>query len=860
MHEDVLEMGHDAAPSGGAMSTRVGSRIGPTDRFGDHVQRSDLLGVAWVLASGLAILVPVFLHGWILGPYDLLSRVGLTKAAGVKLHIFQNSDLINSLIPWWDTVWQQVHQGHLPLWNPYGGLGMPLAFNWQSAPFSLPALIGYLTPMRDAFTVGVAVNIVVAGSGAYLLGRVLGMGAMASAAVGTVFELSGPIAAWLGYPFPAVMSWAGWILAIGLLLLRGRHRAGLIVALALTVAFSLYGGAPEGFAVLMLVALLFFGIVLGSRTHWLDGSGPILRPAIDLVAGALAGCALAAPFALPGLQVAAGSVRSSAVNEGALEPHGLVYLAIPGFDGLPIFHGGHVIVFGYTYYYAETAMYVGVIALVLAATAMYLRRRRPEVRAFSTIAILCLALVFVPPVAFVAGRLPLIGHVDWRRALMPLSLVLAVLAGYGLDLVVRSSRARKAGRRLGLGFAIAAVGLIVLWLFGRGNLGPTQSSIRVHSFIWPLVEILIGLGAAGFLLRIGRHERRPQLDPAQPLADAERKNWMDRSSGAIAGFALLAAETVFLVSAGATMVQSSPQSFPQTPVTREFTKAVGSATVAFGSTECQLGLASNVNDVYRVRELEVYDPIIPKDYFSAWKEDTGTAITLQGFNLFCPVVSSAIVAREFGVGYVLEPAGKPGPTGGIHVLRVGDEDLYRIPGSGAATIAPLVRGRLPADQMAGTPVSVRYPTPSEWHLTTTSTSPQALRLHLTNVPGWHATIDGKPLALEPYAGMMLQARIPAGSHTIVLKYWPRLFTEGIIVAAASALFLLGLLVAASVRKRGRLITNHGELPEANTSEPMSAKPTSLEEWHSVRSSHRRRSRFNEADQPQRAGGFRSSTT
>ena len=147
------------------------------------------------------------------------------------------------------------------------------------------------------------------------------------------------------------------------------------------------------------------------------------------------------------------------------------------------------------------------------------------------------------------------------------------------------------------------------------------------------------------------------------------------------------------------------------------------------------------------------------------------------------------------------------------MLRVGDEDLYRIPGSGAATIAPSVRGRLPADQVAGTPVSVRYPTPSEWHLTTTSTSPQALRLHLTNVPGWHATIDGRPLPLEPYAGMMLQARIPAGSHTIVLQNWPRLFTEGIIVAAASALFLLGPLVAASVRKRGRLITNNGEPSE-----------------------------------------------
>jgi hypothetical protein len=792
------------------MSAPVASRTGPTGRFRDHVGRNDILAVAWVLLSGLAILAPVFLHGWILGPYDLLSRVGLTKAAGVKLHIFQNSDLINSLIPWWDTVWQQVHQGHLPLWNPYGGLGMPLAFNWQSAPFSLPALVGYLAPMRDAFTVGVAVNIIVAGSGAYLLGRVLGMGAMASSAVGTVFELSGPIAAWLGYPFPAVMSWAGWIFAIGLLLLRGRHRSGLIVALALTVAFSLYGGAPEGFTVLMVAVALFFTIVLASRTHWLDGSGPILRPALDLVVGAIAGCALAAPFALPGLQIASGSVRSSAGNQGVLGPHALAYLAIPGFDGLPIFHDGRVVIFGYSLYYTETAMYVGVIALVLAGMAIFLRRRRPEIRAFSVIVILCLAVAFVPPVAFVAGRLPLVGHVSWLRALMPLALVLAVLAGFGIDLVVRSSSASKAGRQLGLGFAVAAAGLIGLWWFGRGHLDPTQTSIRAHSFIWPVVETLVGLGAAGLLLWVGRYERHRQLDTAGPLVGGDRMHWLLRSSGVIAGVALLAAQTAFLVSAGATMVQSSPYSFPQTSVIREFTKAVGSATVAFGSTECQLGLESNVNDFYGVRELEVYDPIIPKDYFSAWSKDTGTDSGLADYNLFCPVVRSATVAREFGVGYVLETAGERGPNGGVYVRRVGDEELYRIPGSGAATVAPLSAGKFPADQVVGTPVTVRYPTPSEWRITTATKSPEALRLHLTNVPGWYATIDGKPLVLEPYAGMMLQARIPAGNHTIVIHYWPRTFTEGIVAAAASATFLLGLLVTASVRNRKRRhVTNEG---------------------------------------------------
>ena len=55
---------------------------------------------------------------------------------------------IAQMIPWTTLAWTQVHHGQLPLWNPYSGLGMPLAFNWQSAPFGLPALVGYLFPVQ----------------------------------------------------------------------------------------------------------------------------------------------------------------------------------------------------------------------------------------------------------------------------------------------------------------------------------------------------------------------------------------------------------------------------------------------------------------------------------------------------------------------------------------------------------------------------------------------------------------------------------------------------------------------------------------------------------------------------------------
>jgi hypothetical protein len=760
--------------------------------------------MTWVLASGLAILVPVFIHGWILGPFDLLSRSGLTSQPGVNLHIFQNSDLINSLIPWWDTVWQQVHHGHLPIWNPYGGLGMPLAFNWQSAPLSLPALVGYLAPLRYAFTVGVVVNIVVAGSGAYVLGRVLGMGALASAAVGTVFELSGPMTAWLGYPFPAVMGWAGWIFAFGLLLLRGHHRAGYIVALAGCTALSLYGGAPEGFVTLMTAVAVFFFVMLLCRTRWLRGSGDILRPAMDLVVAVVAGCALAAPFALPGLQLSSHSVRNHTGGVGALGSHALSYLAIPAFDGLPIFHHGQVAIFGYTFFYTETAMYVGVSALVLAGLAIVLHRGRPEVRGFCVVLVLCLSVVFVPPVISLVSKLPLVGRVSLWRALMPMALAIAVLAGFGLDLIVRSATVRRAAKWLGAGFGLAALILVVVWIFGRGDLGPVDASIRAHAFIWPAVETVVGLAAAGFLFWAGR--ARLSIPDPTPASIGLAREFLrrPRAPGTIASIAILTVMTAFLVSSGATMIQSSSTSFPQTPASQALARAVGSATVAFGSPNCQnLGFDPNVNDAYAVHELDVYDPIIPKGYFTAWKTNIGTPPGSQLFNLFCPAVTSVSVAREFGVGYILEAPGHPGPAGSIYVNRFAGEGLYRIPDSGLATVTPLGHGESPANQVAGRPVPVHHSSPSEWDLRTSSDVPQLLRLHLTDVPGWHGSIDGRPLALEQYAGMMLQARIPAGHHSIVLHYWPDTLTYGIVIALGSAAFLIALLVASSRRHRHR---------------------------------------------------------
>ena len=227
------------------------------------------------------------------------------------------------------------------------------------------------------------VNIVVAGTGAYVLGRVLGMGALACATVGTVFELSGPMAAWLGYPFPAVLSWSGWIFAFGLLLLRRRHRAGFICALAVCIAL-LYGGAPEGF----IPADAGVRCVLRGRVGVPEGGGWIrAHPHAGRRSCGRDACrrALAAPFALPGLQVVwipfGVGPRLTARSRSTRSPtwrsrrSTACRSSITGGGRCPRLS---------RYFYTETAMYVGVCALVLSGIAL-ISPSSTQVRGFAVV-------------------------------------------------------------------------------------------------------------------------------------------------------------------------------------------------------------------------------------------------------------------------------------------------------------------------------------------------------------------------------------------------------------------------------------------------------------------------------------------
>jgi hypothetical protein len=729
------------------------------------------------------------------------------------------------MIPWSTLAWTQVHAGHLPLWNPFSGLGLPLAFNWQSGAFSLPAVIGYAFPLHITYTVQIIVSLVVAGTGAYVLARVLHVGVIGCATAGTVYELSGSFMGWLGWPHAAVMSWAGWLLALTILIVRGGHRTRNIAAFAVFTALALYSGQPEILTILLVSVTVFFLALVIIKVATQHSVRLSLRPLLDFILAIVAGAALGAPLLLPGMQVLAKSTRSSSAYLArtevgkALPPHDLVHLLVQGYNGLPI-AGNEV--FGDAVYF-DTAAYVGVIAIALAVLGVVRGRRRPAVISLLVLSIVTLGIVFFPPVEAILIHLPLVQTIDWHRDLMILGLCVAVLAGLGMDALVHSAAERRTQLLLGGILAACVAFLAALWWAGSG-LSPLEAGLRRDSLKLPLICSALALVAIGVLAAWTSKWRQPASGPvaAEPGESGAigRTDWDSVrdspgfAAGRVVGVVLLALETVFLVASGAQLWSSSSGVVTTTPAVASLAQTVGDATVGFGAFTCfdgpaltALGILPEANSLYGVHEFDLYDPVLPHAYLQAWALVSHTPAGVPIYNSLCPALTTAEQARRFGVEYVLERLGTPGPTGSVFVRNIDNESLYQIPGAAAATVTPMASGgRFPYDDAPGTPVKVDHPSPSVWKLTVDGDQEQVLRLHLTDEPGWHATVDGRALKLVPYAGIMLQARIPPGTHVIELHYWPEAFTVGLILAACCT-FVLLTVSAIAVFSRRRSISD-----------------------------------------------------
>ncbi len=823
-------------------------------RFSQRLRRRlpDLIALAWIVAVAAVYLSPALKQGLSFGPFALGS--GLSGLGSLPAHRVPNGwlgDQIEEFIPWAYFDWQSLHHLQFPLWNPHSALGMPQFFNFQSSVLSLPELIGYLVPARLAMLVAVGGKLILAGAGAYLFARALGQRPWSAAFAATVFELSGGFVNEVGWPLGDVMAWAGWLFGLSYLVYRGRRARLAVPLLALSVAFAIYGGFPEasvllfGACAIFVACLAILDRVAGRPAPWPAWGG--------LAAGWAGGLCLAAPLWLPGAQLLGLSGRS-AVAYQATPPASLITMLLPKYFGSPLTSDGW---FGPTSY-NEIVVYVGIVALVLAAVGLYARGRSREVRALAvTGLLLAVAAYQFGPTAWMLAHVPHLNALALGRGRIPLDFVLSILAGCGIEAVVAEGAERRAVRTaFGISVATVATTLFVLLarylIRGAAGLSTPEALVRLWSFVWPLVMLVPLAAGALWLRRVGSSR-----------------------NGRAALFAvLLASEAAFLLIFSMGLNTYSPQFMPETAAERAVAARVGPSVVGLADTGApvtqypRLGVIPELNLAYGLNEFAIYDPMLPKAYFSAWSAVTGTKPGTGGW--FAPDVSTAATAREFGVGYVLAAgppkvqltadwqarlaaAGLPasdfpplqaaaekfaaqptlpyGTTAFAEDLVAGTplasvvrgdtaltraiDTMFTVPDWNGMTFVAAVGGevlwRVPGAarfQFASPGDTVRFAQATgdgAWSVAVRAPRAGQLIVRLTDVPGWHATIDGRPAKLSPYLGVMQTLQVPAGAHVVRLWYWPSLFTAGIALALVAAALLAGWLrwSRARVRAPGR---------------------------------------------------------
>ena len=769
------------------MSTRLVVRAAHRSR--DAVARCwrDLAGIASLVTMALAYLSPALKDGFSFGGFDFV--VPLTSlGAGLypsSPHNRLNSDVISQMNAWNGFDWRQIHAGTFPLWNDLTLTGMPQFFNFESATLSLPDIASYAAPLRAAFLVAVLVKLLIAGTGVYVFARVVGLRAIASAFAGITFMLSGGFEAWLSWPLSDVVSWLGWIAAFAVLAYRWRSRLRFVVGLAVSVAFSVYGGFPEAnaFLALALSLLALSALVVLLCRHRRLSLGGLGR----VVGGTVAGVLLSAPLWLPGLQLIHLAHRSTEGGFPGIPARALSLLVVPGYDGLPT-KGSTFLLHGWNYY--ETVSYVGVVALALALVAVVRWWRHPVVMACLVTALSCV-LVSYQTHSFHVVQDFLNHHglasIEWLRYRSLIGFPLGILAGTGLETLLAPRTSRGPLRAFLAAAVLLAGALAVLFVTASSGLAsPRLLGLREQSLWWPAGLVVACLACWALLLLAGgaRHWRRSRA----------------LSGAAVA--ALFSANAAFLLFSGVGINSYSKAYFPVSAAIARLQATVGDGLVGLdtGVADVQsftpLGFYPEVNLGYRIAEFAGHDPLLPQAYFSA--VSPGGAKGGPGF--IEPDISTVSAARRFGVQWLLVRSGLEAPPKAVLVATLAGERLFAVPGSRRFSFAPGVPDKV---------LSVRHLATSEYDLSLAAPAAGALELRVTDVPGWHATLDGRAVTLSSFDGVMMSLEVPAGAHSLRLWYMPGRFLEGIAGAAAAVVALLGLFGFAAVRRRRRGASSAG---------------------------------------------------
>ncbi|HVE81645.1 MAG TPA: YfhO family protein [Myxococcales bacterium] len=347
-------------------------------------------------------------------------------------------DVFRMAIPDGAFILESLRRLELPLWLPYSRLGQPFLATLQSQALYPPrVLAAFLFGQVWAPAAEQVLHGALACAGAWVAARSLGCRRLAAASGGAAFGLSHLMVMLASEPNMAgAAAWSGWIVAAARAP-GGRWRAAALTGLA--VGASLLCGSPE--------TTLWQGVMALACAR---GRGRWLSSGVGLAWGA----AVAAIAVIPGLELAAHSVRAQG-HSGALAWSAsvtqLAAMVVPHADWPRAGYGD-----GEQWLLLST--FTGALPFALAAWAAFRGRRawiRPVVAVSIVLLLLSLGEHFAPSAAVLEWT-PLRWFRYPSKYLVGAAFGIALLAAAGVDRFAAAARRGKPSARRS---AVALVGM-----------------------------------------------------------------------------------------------------------------------------------------------------------------------------------------------------------------------------------------------------------------------------------------------------------------------------------------------------------------------------------------------------------------
>jgi hypothetical protein len=487
-----------------------------------------------------------------------------------------------------------------------------------------------------------------------------------------------------------------------------------------------------------------------------------LRSVLRTTAGVSLGLGLTAVMLVPAASQLSATVRASGVDwdfhtRASLPPWHLLGLLVPELFGHP--SQGYWPGAGWEWH--ERLFYVGLVPLALACRASGRWRW-----ACWGAAALAVALAFGRYVPWYAWAQALPGYASFRipsKHLTLAALALALAAGLGIE------RAQGGRFRLTLALTSALLGILAL------------------SFAWwaPLApSLLAGAEAAA---RAARAAGDGSLDPvpiqvaAAVLALLALTTLLPAPWRLRAQLALAAVELILVLSP----FYAQPWNPAPTLAALEPLRAYERAAVIGGPSV----LAAQMGPVIRVAQPAGYSALI-SDGYANLAVGGSRPISVRLDRPDSPVLGLLGVQAVFDARYRLirtVPDPKPAAwvarcawPGGAHEVRQADFPLKQCVTRAAArereAVAPPGAAEV-LEERAG------------W-LVARAEGPGWLVTRQPWYPGWAAWLDGAPTGIEVLDGALVGVALPAGSHTVTLRYRPAGLELGLAISLAAALVLL----------------------------------------------------------------------